>query len=107
MTIKTGLGIQGVYSINSSWSNQEAQIDLIIDRDDNIIHLVEVKFYHGEFAIDKHYYENLKKKMAAFQNETNTHKNLHLLFITTYGMKKNMYYNELVQNDIEMKDLFL
>jgi len=47
--IKAKLGISGVSSIGSLWykSKEEkgAQIDLIIERKDNIVNLCEAKFY--------------------------------------------------------------
>jgi hypothetical protein len=51
--IKTALGIDSVYSANRSWFNGKAQIDLIIDRDDHVLNLCEMKFYNAPFTIDK------------------------------------------------------
>lgn len=105
--IKKSLRIDAIYSTNSSWFNEIAQIDLLIDRDDNIINLCEIKFYNAPFTIDKKYYLNLKNKISALQKETNTRKNIYLTMITTYGIKENEYSNELVQNNLDMSCLFL
>jgi len=105
--IKKSLRIDVVYSTNSSWFNTNAQIDLLIDRDDNIINLCEMKFYNAPFTIDKKYYLNLKNKIAEFQRDTNTKKNIFLTMVTTFGIKENSYSNELVQNSLEMESLFL
>jgi hypothetical protein len=105
--IKKALGIESVFSTNSSWFNDTAQIDLLIDRADNILNVCEIKFYNGVFAIDKKYYFNLKNKLASFHSDTNTKKNLFLTMITTYGIKENEYSLELVQNSLDMSALFL
>ncbi|ULT43350.1 hypothetical protein KRR40_07775 [Niabella defluvii] len=53
MQIKKALRIDAIFSTNSSWFNNNAQIDLLINRDDNIMNLCEIKFYTATFAIDK------------------------------------------------------
>jgi hypothetical protein len=46
--IKEGLGIANVFSKNASWKEKNAvqgtQVDLLIDRDDNVVNLCEMKF---------------------------------------------------------------
>jgi hypothetical protein len=51
--IKKKLGVAKIYSINSGWHNDNAQVDLVIDRDDGIINLCEMKSYNGMFIINK------------------------------------------------------
>lgn len=104
--IKKALRIDSIYSTNSSWFNQNAQIDLLIDRDDNVINLLEMKFYNAEFTIDKKYHQNLRNKISEFGMETSTKKNLFLTMITVFGTKKNQYFNELIQNELTLKDLY-
>ena len=68
--IKEGLKISGIHSVHGSWieknSPNSAQIDLLIDRDDNVINLCEMKFYNSEYAIDKKYATEIAKKVNAF-----------------------------------------
>ncbi|MCB0737456.1 MAG: AAA family ATPase [Bacteroidetes bacterium] len=104
--IKHALRIDVVYSTNSSWFNEHAQIDLLIDRDDNVINLCEMKFNDGPFNITKAYYEQLKNKVYQFKESTNTRKNLFLTMITTYGVTNNAYSNEMLQNSVKMDALF-
>jgi hypothetical protein len=89
--LKKSLRIDAIYSTNSSWFNENAQIDLLIDRDDNVMNLCEMKFHNAPFIIDKAYYLNLKNKIAELQTETNTKKNIYLTMVTTYGLKENEY----------------
>lgn len=105
--IKHSLRIDAIYSTNSSWFNKDAQIDLLIDRDDNIINLCEMKFYYASFTINKQYYLNLKNKISALQQETKTKKNIYLTMITAFGITDNLYSKELVQNTITLNDLFV
>ncbi len=108
--IKNGLGIFGIHSENSSWIskniNNGAQIDLLIDRDDNIINLCEMKFSNSVFTITKRYAEEIKKKIDVFKRTTKSRKNVFVLMITTYGLYENKHSLEIVQNSLTMDCLF-
>lgn len=108
--IKEALSIGGVLSQSSSWrskvSEKGAQIDLIIDRRDQVVNLCEAKFSINPFRINKSYAENLRNKIGTFRNETKTRKALFLTMITTYGLEQNEYSVDLVQNEVTMDALF-
>lgn len=104
--IKKALKIDAIYSTNHSWFNENTQVDLLIDRADNIINLCEMKFYNAQFTIDKKHYLNLKDKVAELHIDTKTRKNIYLTMITTFGVKENEYSKELVQNNLTMSCLF-
>ncbi|MCB0648007.1 MAG: AAA family ATPase [Saprospiraceae bacterium] len=110
--IKKALGIEGVYSEISAWStsgsevSSGAQIDMIIDREDNVINICEIKFSNAPFAITKEYALNLRNKMHSFQQTLTRRKALFLTFITSYGLAENKYEKELVQQSINMEQLF-
>jgi uncharacterized protein len=108
--IKKALGINGIYSENSSWRShnkeENAQIDLLIDRKDNVISVCEMKFSNNEFVITKEYAEKLKRKLRVFKTESKTKKSLFLTMITTFGTQKNSHFLGLVQNTLTLDDLF-
>ncbi|MFK7950480.1 MAG: ATP-binding protein [Saprospiraceae bacterium] len=110
--IKKALEINGVYSTTSSFfkqGNKEekgSQIDLVIDRNDHIINLCEVKFYNVEFTITKDYAQKLRDKIRVFQETTKTKKQVQLVFITTFGLKHNKHSLGLVSNDFGMNIFF-
>ena len=105
-----GLKIRGIYSNNGSWVSKRketnTQIDLLIDRDDQVINLCEMKFSNQAFTIDKRITENMIEKINVFKTETKTNKGIFLTFITTFGLKKNSYSNQIVQNELSMDALF-
>ena len=83
-----------------------AQIDLLLDRQDKVINLCEMKFANGEFVINKKYAEELENKITVFRSETKTRSVVFPTMITTYGVKKNGYYREIMQGEVVMEDLF-
>ncbi|MFV1966838.1 MAG: ATP-binding protein [Pirellulaceae bacterium] len=112
--LKKALGISGVDTDESSWyyrpantSESGAQIDLLIERRDDCINLCEMKFSEAEFAIDKRYAAELRNKREVFRRVTNTRKTLFLTMVTTYGVRDNVYRQELIANSIEMNVLFV
>ncbi|GAB3420546.1 ATP-binding protein [Niabella aquatica] len=104
--IKQALGISGVQTSVSSWAGNGAQIDLIIDRKDQVINLCEMKCSIGNFTITKKYAGELRNKIKAFREATATRKAIFLTMITTYGLVKNEHAGALVQNDLKMDILF-
>lgn len=107
--LKSKLGISGVLTHTASWRSQKsdpgAQVDLLINRNDNVINLCEMKYANTEFVIDKKQDENLRNKKETFIRETKTRKTVHLTMVTTYGIKRNEY-SGLIQSEIKMDDLF-
>ena len=107
--IKRALSIGGVVSYSSGWRSKGAengaQIDFLIDRNDHIINLCEMKYATKEFVITKVDDKNLQNKRAVFIEETNTKKSVHITMITTYGVKHNEYRNN-IQSEVLLDDLF-
>ena len=114
--IKKKLGIAGVLSEESSWfgsiseeqefNSSGAQIDLLIDRRDQVINICEIKFSMNEFEIDKNYEQKLRNKISVFRQLTNCKKTIQLSMITTFGIQKNKY-SSIVTNEVLLDDLFL
>ncbi|GHU92080.1 hypothetical protein FACS1894155_12260 [Bacteroidia bacterium] len=86
-------------------SEPAAQVDLLIERNDNIINLCEMKYANNEFVIDKNYDKALRNKRSAFKSETKTRKAVHITMVTTYGVKHNEYWNN-IQSEVIVNDLF-
>ena len=105
-SIKKALGVSYIYTQASSWFNDNAQLDLIIDRDDNVINLCEIKFVNNEYQLTKSDYLNIKNKLFEFEKETKTRKSKFITLITTFGLKPNEYSNEIITNTLTLKDIF-
>lgn len=104
--LKQMLGIAAVQTEESSWLGENAQIDLIIDRRDQVITVCEMKFSSSSYMITKTYAKQLREKVGAFRQQSQSRKAVHLAMITPYGLKQNAYANELVQNDVSMEGFF-
>ena len=110
--IKKALGISGVYAIAASYfkkgtdEEEGTQIDLLIDRNDHVINVCEIKFYNAELTIDKAMAMNCRNKIAIFKETTQTKKQVFLTMITTFGIKQNTYSLGLVDSSLTMDELF-
>jgi hypothetical protein len=108
--IKEALQIAGISSNVYSWSGTHdgkgAQIDMLIDRADGVINICEMKFSINPYTITKAYAEKLKQKISVFRSATGTNKNCWVTFITTYGVEKNIYFENLVENELSMEIFF-
>ncbi|TXI86133.1 MAG: hypothetical protein E6Q37_04725 [Crocinitomicaceae bacterium] len=104
--IKKALKIEGIHSVHSAWSNETAQVDLVIKRADRWVNLCEMKFHTTRFQIDKKGAENLRNKVDQLKKEIGPSYAVTLTFITTFGIVENSYYHELVENEFTMEILF-
>ena len=111
--IKKALEIGGVITNEYSWikkgtkKTKGTQIDFIIDRDDNCMNLLEIKYYNAEFEITKQYAAHLREKVQVFKNTTSTKKNIFLTMLTIYGAKINDHYLGIITNQLTIEDLFV
>lgn len=105
LQIEKKLGISGMMTETFSWRNADAQIDMVIKRADKVINLCEMKWWDGQFAISKKYKEELERKIGAFRDSLKLRRTLHLVFVTTFGLRHNEY-STMVQNEVTMHDLF-
>ena len=107
--IKKSLGISGIATHSCSWRSgsreHRAQIDLLINRDDRIINLCEMKFSQGPYVIDKNYELTIRERISLFKAETKTRKGIAVTFVTTFGIMPNSHAS-IVQNSVTLDDLF-
>ena len=114
--IKAKLGILGVLSSAYSWSCKTftdsdetewegGQIDLLIDRNDEVINICEIKYSKSPYVITEEYERKLWSREATFRHVTKTRKALQHVFITTYGVKRNEW-SDVVHSEITLNDLF-
>jgi len=97
--IKKALGITGVITNVESWRSEQsedgAQIDLLINRNDQVISLCEIKFSDCELAITKKMAQELRHKQSVFVEETQTKKAVHIAMVTPIGVRRNSYYDTI------------
>lgn len=109
--IKNALGISGVTTQTSNYvvpgdeTKRGAQVDLLIDRADNNINLCEMKFYSGDFTLDKDGERDLRNKVSSIREKIGWKKNIFPTLITTYGLKTNAY-SGIFQTVLTLDDLF-
>lgn len=110
--IKAALGISGVSTTHSAWSKRPdeenddgAQIDLIIDRKDNVVNMCELNFYSGEYTVDKSYHTTLMNRQNLLSSLISKKSIVHGTLVTTYGLTYNEYSGDFIKT-ITLDDLF-
>jgi AAA+ ATPase superfamily predicted ATPase len=107
--IKRRLGIAGVSTETSVWRSKRSKpavrIDLVLDREDGIINLCEMKFTGKKFDPDAAYEETLRERRETFREETGTKKALHLTMVTSSGLTPGSWRGE-IQSEVLLDDLF-
>jgi len=110
--IRAALGISGIHVKAYSWYHKPdarcadgAQVDLVLDRADNVVNLCEMKFSRGPFRIDKAYAADLRNKLSVYEATEHTRKALHLTMIASNGLAQNEY-SGLIQSTLTLDALF-
>ena len=107
--IKKALHVDGIYTEFYSWrskiSKPAAQIDLIIERADNLVNLCEIKYSQNEYSITKEEEMKIRNRVADFISETGLRKGILTTLITTYGLRQNMH-SGVAQVEVTMDELF-
>lgn len=83
-----------------------AQIDLLLDRDDDAITICEVKYSKDKFILDKAYAKELSNKMEVFEKHLKKPKQVFLALVTTEGLKNNIWSEDLIDGVVELSDFF-
>jgi uncharacterized protein len=110
--IKKALGISGIYAEAASFiakgndTEDGLQIDLLLDRKDQVINLFEIKFYNAVWQLDKSDAADFREKMAIFQKVSKTKKHIFLTLISTFGIKHNAHSLGLVDRQFDLDILF-
>ena len=108
--IKKALGISGVKTEQSAWSKRDddkegTQIDLLIDRQDNVMNMCEIKFYNDIFTVDSDYYRKIVRRQALLEPFLKRSTGIRNTLITTYGLANNKY-SSIFTNVVTLDDLF-
>ncbi len=112
-SIKKALGISGVHTSSYPWSAKKdddegvfgSQIDMVIERKDDIIDLLEIKYYDSPYRLDSKRIEAFSKKRHDFATLSKTKSALHLVLLALNGVVENEYSKE-IQFILSANDLF-
>lgn len=110
--IKRALQIGGVLTHVCSWRHvadevypKGAQVDLLLDRADQVVDLCEMKFTSGRYIMKKDESEALENRVEAFKAVTKTQKTIRRVLISANGVEENQY-SRRVANVVVLDDLF-
>ena len=105
------LKVAGVRYERFSWfykGNEEirgAQADMIIVRADNIVNLIEAKFYGDDFIQTKQESESLRHKISALSPLLKKRSTISPILVTTFGLKEGEHSLDY-DNVVVLDDLF-
>jgi uncharacterized protein len=95
--VTVALGIGGIGTAIGSFVQQASeeklgcQIDMLIDRADKAITIVEIKYSNAPYAISKADDEQIRNRVGILYDATNKRKAIFTAMITMYGIAQNMY----------------
>ncbi len=109
--IKSALGVSGVATSRFSFvqkgdGNQPgAQVDLVLERKDNIVSLCELKFYSDEYRANASDDLDVRNKKSVLSRLIKKRQSIQTVLITTFGLKPGQY-QWTYQKIVTLDDLF-
>ena len=94
------------YSWRSQQSKPKAQIDMILERADGIINIMEMKYSEAEYLLDSDESRNTRNRVETFRRETGVKEALWPTLVSTYGLRNGIHSSTFVAT-LTMDDLFL
>lgn len=110
--IKQALGISGIMANVFSWHikatefHPGVQIDLLIDRADNVIDVCEMKYAADGYSLDSASLKSIKDKISVLRQYTPSKKYIEAVLVTSNGTVRNKYSEE-IPNKIDAGQLFM
>ena len=109
-SIKAAMQIAGVASkeysliVKGNRNTDGRQIDLLIDRADDVVNVCEMKYSKARFTVTKAYAEKLSARLSALEGML-PGKALHMTLVSINGMERNEH-SDIFTTTITADDLF-
>ena len=108
--IKRALEIGGVKTSEFAWrgmapDGKPAQIDLLIDRNDGIVDICEMKYTKEPYALDEGEWTKISRRRGALRSVLPPAKAIHVVMVTDSPMIRNAWSKE-VMGFVASDDLF-
>lgn len=109
--IKMALQIAGVSSkqsamiVRGDFDTEGLQIDLLIDRADDVVNICEMKYSKTSYSVDNSYEEKLSKRVSTLEN-LYPDKTFHLTYIGIVPLERNKH-SEVFTSAITADNLFV
>lgn len=94
------------YSFRSKDASPKVQIDLVIDRSDDFVDIIEIKYSRIRYEMTQEESEKIERRVSRFINETKTRKGVQTVLITTLGCEKNRNA-DVCQRFLTLDELFI
>ncbi|MFK7784489.1 MAG: ATP-binding protein [Crocinitomicaceae bacterium] len=112
-SLKKALGIGGIQAEVSSFLHRKNdkyhkgfQVDLLIDRKDDVLTICEMKFYSDEYKITSDYAKKIHTRREGMKALNSPKKHVEVVFISTFGVVDNEQRSDYVDHDLKMDVLF-
>ena len=110
--IKIALGISGIMANLFSWhvkaneNHPGVQIDLLIDRADNVISVCEMKYAPNGYTMTASALKNIQTKLSVLRQYTPARKYIEAVLVTSNGVIRNQHSSEIM-NFVTADQLFV
>ena len=90
---------------NRSARRQGAQVDLLFERRDGVVHLIEIKFVGAPFVVTRAYAQSLKEKVQLFEQQSKVRARIIVTLVAPFGLKTNAWSEGLIDRVVDISSL--
>ena len=111
--LRKAMGISGVATVANTYlaraneKGEGVQVELLLDRNDRTISLIESKFSEVPFRLTKEYAQSLRQKRSRFIAHSGTRKHVFLVLFTVFGLEPGPHSVGLVDQVLTVEDILI
>lgn len=104
--IKNALGVSGISTKAYAYYGKGFQIDMILERADRHVNILEIKYSDGPFSVSKKYAAQLEERKAFVEGLFKKRMSFSTVLLTVDGVKADAYSSASVQRILTIDCLF-
>ena len=104
--IKHALGVDGILTKAFAYHSDDTQIDMILERGDRNVNILEMKYCDGPYTITAAEAAKLKNRRQTVSRLYKKRMAFSTVLVSTEGVTQNQFASELIQRTILINELF-
>lgn len=104
--MKHALGVDGVLTKAFAYYSDKTQIDMILERNDRNVNIIEMKYCDGPYTLTAKEVEKMKARRDIVSKLYRKRMAFSIVMVTTEGVVQNQYSSEMIQRTVRLNDLF-
>ncbi len=104
--LKHALGVDGVLTKAFAYYSDKTQIDMVLERGDRNVNIIEMKYCDGPYTLTAKEAEKMKARRQIVGKLYRKRMAFSTIMVTAENTVQNQYSSEMIQRTVSLSDLF-